>query len=450
MTVLLDKLQKQFKNKKVLIVGLGLQAGGVGLTRFFSKLGARVKVTDLRQETDLSKSINQLKSAAVEFILGEHRLEDFLEADYIFKGPSVPWTLPQLIAAKEKGIPIEMEASFFASLSPAPIVGITGTRGKSTTTTMIYEILKNLRGNVLLGGNVSGVSTIEILERVKEGDLVIMELSSWALSGFHQKKISPHIAVFTNLYTDHLNYYPSVKEYFYDKKAIYIYQNKSDFFIANKRLKNEIKHDNPRSKILYFQKEDFHSQLKNLKGDHNLENAAAAFTLTKVLHLDQEKAEKIIAEFKGLPYRQEIVGAIQNTIFINDTTSTTPVAASYAIDTFSDSQIVLILGGNAKNLPYGDLFSRLAKIKSIVLVRGSFTDQILPNLKKQFPEKITQVFENLDDAVKKAYEIAKELNGKVYVLFSPAATSFSMFKNEFDRGDEFNKSVKKIITGEKK
>lgn len=444
MTVLLDKLRSRFKDKKILIVGLGLQGGGVGLAKFFCELGAKVKVTDLKREEELLQSINKLKSISVEFILGKHRLKDFLKADYIFKGPSMPWDYPYIIEAQKKGVPVEMEASFFASLCPAPIIGVTGTRGKSTTTMMIFRALRELKSRVFLGGNFPNLSTIDLLKKVKKDDIIVLELSSWALSGFHRKKLSPHIAVFTNLYTDHLNYYSSVKDYLYDKKAIYLYQKPEDFLIANKRLENEIKHDDPKAKVIFFQEEDFLSPLAQIKGKHNLENAAAALAVAKVLNLNLQKSAEIIRNFEGLPYRQEVIRTIDNIIFINDTTSTTPVAATKAIESFPDSSIVLIIGGNSKNLPYNDLIGALKNVHSIILLKGTFTDEILPQLKKLFPTKISQVFENLEDAVEEVYERAKKINTKTYVLFSPAATSFASFKNEFHRGDAFNSVVKKI------
>jgi len=136
------ELKKNFAGKKVLIVGLGLLGGGVGLVKFFCELGAKVTVTDKKNKAQLFQSINQLKQLPVKFHLGGHRLEDFVKADIILKGPSVPWDLPEIVAAQKKGIPIEMELSFFASHCPSKIIGITGTRGKSTTTNLVYQVIK--------------------------------------------------------------------------------------------------------------------------------------------------------------------------------------------------------------------------------------------------------------------------------------------------------------------
>ncbi len=438
---LIQKLKHQFAGKKILIVGLGLQGGGVGLVKFFSELGAQVTATDLKSKKQLVQSIEALKSHQVSYSLNGHRMDDFVTADYVFKGPSVPWDLPELIAAERKKIPIEMETSFFASLCPALTVGITGTRGKTTTAYMVYESLRHTIGRVYLAGNISGTSTIDLLYKVKKEDLVILELSSWQLSGFHRKKLSPHISVFTNFYPDHLNYYQTEDKYFFDKSAIFAYQHKSDFLIANYQLINKIKNSNIDSTIRYFSAKDFLTPLTYLRGEHNQENAAAALLVNELMGKDREEAIRKICAFKGLPFRQEIIGKKAEIIFVNDSTSTTPVSVVKAIDTFSDGKIVLILGGNSKQLPFDNLISKLKVADYIVLLKGSFTDEIINDLAERFQTKITQPYDRLDAAVRIAYKVANSFNQKTYVLFSPGATSFSMFNNEFDRGEQFNKIV---------
>jgi len=437
----IQKLKQQFTGKKVLIVGLGLQGGGVGLVKFFSGLGAEVTATDLKSEKELTQSVEALRSHRVNYSLDGHKMADFVSADYIFKGPSVFWDLPELIAAEQKQIPIEMEASFFSSLCPALIIGVTGTRGKTTTASMIHETLKHAAGSVYLAGNVAGSSTIDLLYKVKKGDLVILELSSWQLSGFHRKKLSPHIAVFTNFYSDHLNYYKTEDKYFFDKSAIYAYQSKNDYLIANTQLISKLKDQSIKSTVSYFSAEDFPQTLTNLRGIHNLENAAAALAVNKILNNDLVRATKIISNFKSILFRQEIIAEKDDIFFINDSTSTTPTSTIKALEAFNDGKVVLILGGNSKQLPFNDLLNKLEAVNDIVLLKGSFTDEILSALKERFPDKISGPYDNLKSAVQKAYELAQTFKKRAYVLFSPGATSFSMFSNEFDRGKQFNQIV---------
>ena len=173
---------EKYVGKKILVVGLGLQGGGVGIAKYFADLGANVTVTDKKSEKQLSPSIEALKDYEITFHLGGHQQDDFLSADIIFKGPSVLWTTPEIVAAEKKGIPVEMELSFFAANFPGKIIGVTGTRGKSTTTSMIFNLLKLSNFPAFLGGGFPGISTINYLKTLKETDWVVAEISSWALS----------------------------------------------------------------------------------------------------------------------------------------------------------------------------------------------------------------------------------------------------------------------------
>lgn len=441
---IMDSLKRDYHGKKVLVVGLGLQGGGTGIARFFAELGAIVTVTDKKTQIQLAPSIESLKPYPITYRLGAHKIEDFLTADMIFKGPGVPWTTPEIVAAVEKNILVEMEMSFVASRFEGKMIGITGTRGKSTTTNLIYEVLKSQGLPVYLGGGLPGISNIEYLKSLTSDDYLVAELSSWALSGFHRKKISPNIAVFTNIYPDHLNYYKNLDDYLYDKTAIFAYQKKGDTLIINNLFKD--KAIDVKSKVIIFNKDNFPYELKFLKGSHNIENAAAALRVSEVLNLDSSKAVKTIVNFGGLPFRQETVGERNQITFINDTTSTTPVATIRAIESFNDKAIYLILGGNSKNLPFEELLDNLKKVRKIILLKGSFTEQIYDNLKEMYPDKIVSSYDNLDDAIKAAYSAALAEGSPAYVLFSPGATSFAMFNNEFHRGREFNQLVKKMLT----
>ena len=442
---IINFLKLKYKNKKILVVGLGLQGGGVGIAKFFAELGAKVTVTDKKSKEQLLQSINRLKPFPITFHFGENKLEDFLNADVIFKGPSVPWTTGPVVQAQSKGIPVEMEMAFVVENYPGKVIGITGTRGKSTTTHLIYNLLKESGYRVSLGGGLPGISTIDCLKEADRNSWLVAELSSWALSGFHRKKISPHIAVFTNFYPDHLNYYKNLEDYFYDKQAIFQYQKKEDYLLVNLNLK-KISSASP---AINFSKKDFPTELTYLKGDHNLENAAAALKVAEILKIDKNKAVEIIRNFGGLPYRLQIIGKKDNVTFINDTTSTTPIATIKALDAFKDQRVILFLGGNSKNLPSVQLINRLDSVEKIILLAGSFTDEILPVLKVKYSEKLVGPFDNLGKAVEEGYKIAKELvppkAGDIILLFSPGATSFAMFNNEFHRGDELNRIIKKII-----
>jgi len=442
---LIQNLKQRYNGKKILVVGLGLQGGGVGIAQFFAELGAKVTVTDKKTETQLMQSVSKLKNLPITFHFGKNLLEDFLSADIIFKGPSVPWNSPEIMAAQEKNIPIEMEMSFVVANYPGRVIGITGTRGKSTTTHLIYNLLKGSGFKVSLGGGLPGLSTINCLKTADESSWLVAELSSWALSGFHQKKISPYISVFTNFYPDHLNYYKKLEDYFYDKQAIFQYQKKEDYLVANESLRQSIDSVTYVSSTTFFSKNDFPSELTYLKGDHNLENAAAALKVSGIIKIDKDRAVNTIKDFNGLPYRLQLVGKKDKVTFINDTTSTTPIATVKAIKSLRDKKIILFLGGNSKNLPKDILIDELINVEKIILLSGSFTDEALLVLKEKYQDKLIGPFDNLDLAFEKGYQLAANLKEECYLLFSPGATSFAMFNNEFHRGEEFNRNVEKLF-----
>lgn len=434
----MQSLQEQFKGKKVLVVGLGLQAGGVGLVKFFSKLGAQMRVTDTKTEKQLSESLKKIKELRVELSLGRHKLEDFLWADVIFKGPSVQWKLSYLQKAMQREIPVEMEAVFFAEHCPCPIIGVSGTRGKSTTSSMIYQLMKNAGFSVFLAGNIPDVSTIALLEKITSTDYVVLELSSWQLSGFHKKKISPHIAVITNFYPDHLNYYKTLEEYWYDKTALYRYQKKNDVLIIDHSLQRRI-YPIPLSTIVATHEKDFDQQLEYLQGQHNYENASQAIAVSRILEIDEKKAYAIVSRIKPLSYRLSKITVISGIEVYNDSTATTPIACQKAITAFSGKNITLIFGGNSKNLPYDFLaYDINSLVKHVILLKGSFTDEIQPMVEHA---KIANIvpWDNLRSAFRQAMSLTEKNS---IILFSPGATSFAMFENEFHRGREFTKIVK--------
>ena len=439
---LIQQLSNQFRGKKVLVVGLGLQEGGVGLARFFSELGAKVTVTDIKSKEELLESIIKLNSLEINYSLGGHKLLDFLESDVIFKGPSVLWDHEYIVKAEAKGIPIEMEISFTVSHLKSKIIGITGTRGKTTIVEMIHSLLQKTGKKVYKAGNLSGISTINLLKDATEDDLVVLELSSWSLSGFHKKKISPNIAVFTNFYPDHLNYYKNMDDYFYDKKAIFLYQQKSDYLFINNQLIDKIDETEIKGNVKFYDEQSFKSQLDYLKGEHNKENAAAAYLVGKLFNLSDKQIYDELKSFKPVKYRQEIVKITDGITIVNDSTSTTPTSTIKAIETFTDKPIILILGGHSKHLPCNRLIGKISEVEYIVLIKGSFTEEVLADLKSRFFNKISTVFDSLEKAVEFAHNFANQLNKESYILFSPGATSFAMFKNEFDRGDKFNEYVK--------
>lgn len=461
---------KLFKNKKVTIMGLGLHGGGVGVAKFFCRQGAKVLVTDLKIKEQLKESISKLRGFKVNYVLGNHRQEDFIKTNLVIRNPGVPKESYFLKIAKEHNVPIETDITIFFKLCKAPIIGITGTKGKSTVATLIYELIKTKYKNAVLAGNI-GISPLEFLRKIKKGPKgypwVVLELSSFELENL---KKSPEIAVITSIYPDHLDRYKNLEEYLEAKKIIFKYQKKKNILILNydnettrkfsseapsqvyfysreKKLKNSICFIE-KENIFFDKEKEPVANLNNVKlqGWHNILNVLAAISIAKVLKVDSKKIRRVLFNFKGVANRQDFVREVNGVKYFNDTTATMPEAVIAAIDFFSgkfpESRLILIAGGQNKNLEYKDLAKKiLKKIDFLLLLPGTASEKIKElvggNGKKT---RITPVA-SMEEAIKKSSEIAE--SGDI-VLLSPGAASFNLFKNEFDRGDQFVKYVKEL------
>lgn len=474
----MNNFQNFFKNKKVTVMGLGLLGKRLGDIAFMAECGAKVLVTDLKTAKELAPSIKTLKKYKnIKYVLGEHRFQDFENCDFVLKGQGVALDSLYIEHAKNKKIPVEMDESLFAKLAPkVKIIGVTGTRGKTTTTILIYEILKAAfsspsttlgikKPSVFLGGNIKGTAALPLLQEVKDGDFVVFELSSWQLQGFGEAKISPHISVFTNFMPDHMNYYGStpfttskvLERYFADKSYIYKFQKKNDVLILGPGMKAH------RRKIKGNKSEIVNADIKNipkfwhinLPGEHNLENISCAVEVARYLKIDEEIIRKVIKNFNPISGRLEFVKNIKGVKIYNDNNSTTPEATQVALKALSlilsgvghptqvsntrQRKIILIMGGTDKNLELKKLIEDIKKyVKVLVLIPGNGTDRILSSKKLKVE---SYKVKNLDEALKKSLEIVSRQD---IILFSPAFTSFGMFNNEYDRGDQFMKIVKTL------
>lgn len=446
LTQLQKKLSK-FQGKKILVLGIGNLGGGSGVAQFFAELNAKVTATDLKPAGQLDrKQLKALHERKIKLVLGKHRESDILKADLVIRNPSVPLNSTYLQLAFKNKTPVVMETALFAKLCPLPIIGITGTRGKTTTTYMLASILRAAGLHTLVGGNVKGNATLPLLRKLKQDTKVVLELSSWALQGFGWERISPDIGLITNIYPDHLNRYASMKEYIQDKEIIFRYQQAEDLLVLNRdnRYAKQFT-QKALARVKYFSASKLASDIQlKVPGRHNRANAAAARSIAKLLDIADGIIKKALQDFKGMPYRLQMVRKINGVSFINDTTSTTPIATITALRAFHNKPIVLIIGGAAKNLPLEELIEELKKssVKEYIFLAGDGTDSLLKLLKKHKLLKTKpNIFNNLEEAVRNAYN--STTTGDI-VLFSPAFTSFAMFKNEFDRGDQFNKIVEEL------
>ncbi len=439
--------KKYFKGKRVTVMGLGLLGRGLGDTIFLAECGADIIITDLKSKNELTASISKLKKFKnIHYVFGKHRLEDFRNRDFILKSAGVPLNSPYIKEAKKNKIPIEMSASFFARLSRVPIIGVTGTRGKSTVAHLIFHILKSAGKQVMLGGNVLGVSNLPLLKKCSL-DFAVLELDSWQLQGFGESKLSPHISVFTTFYPDHMNYYGNkIKSYFADKALIFSNQKREDIFVVGRQTLPYIKRWGGRlkGKVIIPAPEKFSTQLLGVHNDYNVE---LAVTTARFIGISNQDIKRALKSFKGIPYRLELIRTLREIKFYNDTTATTPEATIAALKALGgetaklkNKRIILIMGGSDKGLDMGNLANQLKKLKGeIVFLKGTGTK----HFRKKYPlSKIIQhEFDNMSKAVNYAFKRARK---NEVILLSPAFASFGMFKNEYDRGDQFNTIVKKL------
>ncbi len=431
------------------MVGLGLLGKRLGDIAFLAECGAKVLVTDLKTAKELEPSVKKLsKYKNITYVLGEHRYEDFDGCDFVLKGQGVALDSPYIKYAEGKGIPVEMDESLFAKLAPkVQIIGVTGTRGKSTTTILIYEILKASGMRVHLGGNIKGTAALPLLKEVKDWDVVVFELSSWQLQGFGEAKISPHISVFTNFMPDHMNYYKNnLKTYFKDKSFIYKFQKKDDVLVLGPAMNGLVK--DAKGKAIDASTKDIPKSWNvKLKGEHNLENITCAVEVARILKIKEEIIKKTVENFKAISGRLELVKEIKGIKIYNDNSSTTPqatIAALRAVGDIKKKKVVLIIGGDNKFLDMAKLLKEIPKFCSkVVLFNEKGTDIILKQV-LEFKKKGVEVYKEtgLSNTIKRAFTVAK--SGEI-ILYSPAFSSFGKyFINEYDRGEQFMKIVKRL------
>ena len=291
-------------------MGLGLLGRGVGDAEFLAPLCKELVVTDRKSEQELAAPLARLKKFSnIRYALGSHDEKDFTNTDMVIKAAGVPLDSPYIAAARTAGVPVYMSTALFAKFAAeagATIVGVTGTRGKSTTTHLIYHALAAAGKPAVLGGNVRGLSTLALLPGIKKGDTVVLELDSWQLQGFGDLKISPHVAVFTNLLADHLNYYQGNEEaYFWDKANIFTHQKPGDKLIAGAQVLSKIQKANP--PVAPVVPPPLPHDLKlQLIGEHNKENAALAALALRMLGLSEEEIKNGLESFEPVEGRLQL------------------------------------------------------------------------------------------------------------------------------------------------
>jgi UDP-N-acetylmuramoylalanine--D-glutamate ligase len=428
-----------FKGKRVTVMGLGLLGRGIGDAAFIAESGAaEVLITDKKTAEELKNSVAQLEHYEnVKFVLGEHRLQDFENRDLVLVAAGVPMDSPFLEHARQAGIPLAQSAALFAELSGIPIVGITGTRGKSTVTHMIHHTLSTtFEGPVLLGGNVRGLSNLQLLKQVEEDSIAVMELDSWQLQGFGWLKRSPQVAVFTTFMPDHMNYYHGdMDAYFADKANIFRYQEDQDTLVTTPEVfewAKKMPGATLGQEVVLVDASIIPEDAKlSMPGEHNRLNAALAYKALEALGLSEEEIFAGLASFPGVEGRLQYLGEINGVKIYNDNNATTPQAVIMgmkAVGNVDDKNVIWLGGGAKKDLSLDELQAVVpVYCKKAVLLEGTGTD-----LMKDLID--CEVVGSVAAGVKAG--LAAGQPGDV-LLFSPGFASFGMFKNEYERNDLF-------------
>lgn len=458
----------QLAGKNVLVMGLGTRQGGVGVTRYLVRQGADVTVTDLGDADALRSSVDALADLPVRYRLGEHHADDFDRADMVVRNPGVPVDSPWLERARARSIPIEMEMSLFFRACPAPIIGITGTKGKTTTASICAGILTRHRSDTVLAGNM-GTSALDQLDRIESDTPVILELSSWQLEGLALYEISPDIAVLTNISEDHLNRYRSMEDYVEAKRHITRFQTESDWFIVNRndhqcwesrritsarvtpfgRLHQGEDGAGVEHGHLYWQRAGVRSPLVTadeipLRGGHIVANALAAAAAALLSGSRMDAVKQGLRAAATVPHRQELVATIDGVDYVNDTTATAPAAAIAALESFEHRPVVLIAGGAGKGADLHRFAEQAARrADRIILLDGDESARLRKLLLDAGAEHVDGPCSSMSEAVNKA---AEAVSDRGVVLLSPACASFGLFRDEFDRGDQFRSAVEKLKT----
>ncbi len=444
-------------------MGLGTFGGGVGVAEFLADHGARVTVTDLKTEKELSKSIDALRGRGIRFVLGGHRIEDFTGAEMVVASPAAPRNSEFILAARTAGVELHTEIGLFVERCPAQICGVTGSNGKTTTVSMLGAILAESGLAHHVGGNI-GKSLLAALPEITPDARVVLELSSFQIEWLDELGWSPRIAALLNIMPNHLDRHGTFEEYANVKGKLLDHQNPDDIAVLNA--------DDPasssmerraRGRFLWFGNElpgdgvamndgwivhrqqgsmerIFDAACLHIPGRHNIQNALAAAACALLMGIDAKSISRGLGSFRGVPHRLELVGTIDGVAYYNDSKATTPEAAAAGVGAFECREVFAIFGGYDKGVSFDRMAREIAGKASWAALIGVTAPHIHRSLDAAgVPSSIYGSFEEAFDAC-----AARARSGDV-VLLSPGCASYDMFNNYEERGDRFRELVRKRL-----
>jgi len=450
-------------------MGLGVLGGGLSTAKWLVQQGVHLTITDLKNKKSLAVSLRSLGTIKknIKFVLGQHRKKDFEKNDIVIVNPGVAYNNKFLKLAKKKKKIILNELGLFTLAHPdIKSLAITGTRGKTTTTAWLYYLVTQQFPQVFLAGNNPQKPLLATKVKIRDS-MIVLETPSFLLENLPPGLFRPKVAIVTNIYRDHLNRYQNFQHYVKTKAEIFAYQNDSDFLILNKdnARTDYLLKLKPHAQILFFstkkklpegafiqngrivlrlngRKNDLGSakHFSQRWGQHNLENLLAASLGALVMGVASAKIKKALTHLPNIEMRQQLIYKKILTAIYNDSAATSPEATTAAVQRFSKTKdkLILIAGGTDANLSYDLAWAKIicsaVKKENLIMLEGSATKKML----KVMPYKNVKVFKTLKECL---VEVKSLADRKTIILFSPGAKSFEKFKNEFDRGQQFNKLV---------
>jgi UDP-N-acetylmuramoylalanine--D-glutamate ligase len=451
---------------RITVMGLGLHGGGLASALFFARHGARVTVTDNRQDAEVfGQSLPALRRAGVRTVFGRHEEMDFIETDLVIKNPAVPSSSPFLQAARAHNRDIETDLSVFLQLCGNPIIAVTGSKGKSTTASAIHHCLQAFQAGARLGGNIT-VNPLSFLDEIDPRVPVVLELSSWQLADVRGRGLlRPAVSVMTVILPDHQDRYADMASYIEDKKVIFSDQTAGQYALFNFQdplqrgfesgtraaarffsaapLPRGVSGAYLKSRGAVIREESAEVSLPldplSVPGRHNRMNLLAAALACRCYGLPVESIAAALREFPGIEHRLERAAEIEGVRYYNDSAATIPQATAAALEALQPP-ILLIAGGTDKNLDFAPLAEAVRRAAGIFLIRGSATEK----MRVVFDERSIPYegpFDTLEEALRRAAGRAEPGSS---VLFSPGCASFEMFLNEFDRGRKFKQLLRDL------
>jgi UDP-N-acetylmuramoylalanine--D-glutamate ligase len=465
LSIRLDTLD-DLRGLKVTVMGLGLNGGGLACARFLAERGAVVTVTDMKDESVLAEPIAALSGFRIRYVLGRHEMSDFSGADLVVKNPAVRADSPFITASRF----VETDISLFLRFSPAPVIAVTGSKGKSSVSTAIKHGLSRSGFHAFLGGNIT-VSPLTFIGETTASTPVVLELSSWQLADLRGKDVlRPRVSVLTSIMPDHMNRYSSMEEYVADKRYIYAHQDRDSYTVCNRDdpWGLSFASETPASVLWYSgspqglpgawlaagshprglysptgseaDSEEILPSTILVPGRHQRKNLLSAALACRAFGASSSKIREAMGDFPGVEHRLEFFAAKDGISWYNDSAATIPQAVAAALEAFT-GRVVLITGGTDKNLDFEPVRHVYSKAAAIVLLAGSGTDKLITMLDDDGIDYYGP-YDNLSMAVDKARTLAR--SGDTVVL-SPGCTSFGMFLHEFDRGRKYKDIVKAIL-----